>query len=46
MLSKIQLHKPSFNNREIQLVKKCIKSGWVSNQGKFVELFKQKIKKL
>ena len=46
MVSKIQLHKPSFNNREILFVKKCIKSGWVSNQGKFVDLFKQKIKKL
>lgn len=40
---KIQLHKPNFDLREIQLLKDCIKSGWVSNKGKYVNLFKKKI---
>tara|TARA_A100001011_G_C14318675_1_gene849267 strand:+ start:997 stop:2148 length:1152 start_codon:yes stop_codon:yes gene_type:complete len=40
---KIQLHKPNFDLREIQFLKNCIKTGWVSNQGKYVNLFKKRI---
>ena len=45
MLSKIQLHGPSFDFKEIKTMKNCIKSGWVSSQGKFINLFQRKIKK-
>ena len=40
---KIQLHKPNFDLKETQFLKNCIKTGWVSNQGKYVNLFKKKI---
>ena len=44
MTKEIQLHKPSFNNQEIKFLKNSIKSGWVSNRGKFVTDFKRKLK--
>ena len=46
MSSQIQLHEPSFNNKEITILKSCIKSGWVTVKGKYVDIFKSKIKKL
>ncbi len=46
MTKEIQLHKPTFNYLEIKNLKNCIKSGWVSNRGKFVEDFKRKLKLL
>ena len=30
MSSQIQLHEPSFNNKEITILKSCIKSGWLN----------------
>ena len=43
-MTKIQLHSPTFNHKEIYFLESCIKSGWVTNKGKFVDLFKKKLK--
>ncbi len=42
-MKKISLHKPSFTNKELRYLKNCIKSGWVTNKGKFIDLFKKRL---
>jgi len=40
---KIPLSVPSLNGNELQYVKECIETEWVSSAGKYVDLFEQKI---
>ena len=40
------LHEPVLDKNEIEILKKCIKSGFVSTAGKFIEKFEKKIIKL
>ena len=40
---KIPLSVPSLNGNEMQYVKECIDTEWVSSAGKYVDLFEQKI---
>ena len=40
---KIPLSTPSLNGNEMQYVKECIDTEWVSSAGKYVELFERKI---
>jgi perosamine synthetase len=40
---KIPLSVPSLNGNELQYVKECIDTEWVSSAGKYVDLFEQKI---
>ena len=40
---KIPLSIPSLNGNEMQYVKECIDTEWVSSAGKYVDLFEQKI---
>ena len=42
-MSKIPLSVPSLNGNELQYVKECIDTEWVSSAGKYVELFERKI---
>jgi len=42
---KIPLSVPSLNGNELQYVKECIDTEWVSSAGKYVDLFEQKITK-
>ena len=42
-MSKIPLSVPSLNGNELQYVKECIDTEWVSSAGKYVDLFEQKI---
>ena len=42
---KIPLSVPSLNGKELQYVKECIDTEWVSSAGKYVDLFEQKIAK-
>jgi perosamine synthetase len=39
----ISLHEPVFNGNELAYVENCIKSGWVSSVGTYVDLFEQKL---
>jgi perosamine synthetase len=39
----IPLHEPKFEGRERELVDECIRSGWVSSAGKFVDQFERDI---
>ena len=41
----IPLHEPQLNKSEIRNLQACIKSGWISSSGKFLNEFEQKIKK-
>lgn len=41
----IPVNKPSINNSDIKIVNKCIRSGWVSSSGKYINLFEQNFKK-
>jgi perosamine synthetase len=41
---KIPLSVPSLNGNELQYVKECIETEWVSSAGKYVDLFEKKIK--
>ena len=43
---KSNLHEPIFIGDEMQLVKKCIKSGYVSSIGPQVKIFEKKLEKL
>ena len=43
---KAYLHEPIFDKNEIEILKKCINSGYVSTSGNFVEKFEKKITKL
>lgn len=45
-LKSSSLHEPSFNGNEIKYLNKCIKTGYVSSVGKYVNIFENKIKKL
>ena len=40
---KIPLSVPSLNGNEMQYVKECIDTEWISSAGKYVDLFEQKI---
>ena len=40
---KIPLSVPSLNGNELQYVKECIDTEWVSSAGKYVDLFEKKI---
>ena len=42
-MSKIPLSVPSLNGNELQYVKECIDTEWVSSAGKYVELFEKNI---
>ena len=42
-MKKIFLHEPHFLGKEISYIKSCIKSGWVSTSGNFVQEFEKKI---
>lgn len=46
MKKNIGIHEPFFSGNEIKYVSKCIKSGWVSTTGNFLNLFDKKIKKI
>ncbi|WP_312470770.1 LegC family aminotransferase [Neobacillus sp.] len=39
----VPLHEPTFNETEIKYVTECIKSGWVSSVGKYVDEFEKKL---
>ena len=40
--SGIPLHEPSFNGNEEKYVNDCIKSGWVSSVGNYVDEFENR----
>ena len=42
-MSKIPLSVPSLNGNELQYVKECIDTEWVSSAGKYVNLFEKKV---
>ncbi|MGE7999188.1 LegC family aminotransferase [Lysinibacillus sp. NPDC093190] len=37
----VPLHEPTFNNKEIEYVTDCVKSGWVSSVGEYVNRFEE-----
>ncbi len=39
----VALHEPTFGKKELENVTECIKSGWVSSVGEFVEKFEKKL---
>ena len=39
----IGLHEPEFSGHELEYVQDCIRTGWVSSVGKYVDLFEQKL---
>ncbi|AOV08506.1 LegC family aminotransferase [Sporosarcina ureilytica] len=39
----VPLHEPTFNELEIDYVTDCVKSGWVSSVGKYVDRFEQEL---
>jgi len=39
----VSLHEPTFDEMEIDYVTDCIKSGWVSSVGKYVDRFEQEL---
>ncbi|MED4461190.1 LegC family aminotransferase [Metabacillus fastidiosus] len=39
----VALHEPTFNEKEIEYVTDCIKTGWVSSVGKYVNEFEKKL---
>lgn len=41
----VPLHEPEFNGEEETLVTDCIRSGWVSSVGKYVDSFEQEVAK-
>ena len=42
----IGLHEPSFNKKDLDNVKKCVQSTYVSTSGKFIQKFEKKIKEI
>ena len=44
--NKIGLHEPSFNKKDLDNVKKCVQSTFVSTSGKFIQKFEKKIKEI
>lgn len=45
-MKKIGIHEPVFIGNEKKYLLECIRSNWVSNKGKFLNLFEKKIKNL
>ena len=43
--SYIPLHAPIIKGNEFKYVNDCLKTGWVSTAGKYVNLFEEKIQK-
>lgn len=41
----IALHEPNFSIREIEYVENCIKSGWVSSNGEYIDKFENELSK-
>lgn len=39
----VPLHEPTFDETEIEYVTDCVKSGWVSSVGKYVDRFEQEL---
>ena len=39
----IPLHEPTFNEKEIEYVTDCIRTGWVSSVGKYVDAFEKRL---
>ncbi|MDV6376985.1 LegC family aminotransferase [Sporosarcina sp. GW1-11] len=39
----VPLHEPTFNDTEIEYVTDCVKSGWVSSVGKYVDRFEREL---
>ena len=44
-MSKIPLSVPSISGNELNYIKECIDSEWVSSAGKYVDLFEEKMHK-
>ena len=42
----IPIHEPVFIGKEYEYLKACIKDGWVSTSGKFINQFENKISKI
>jgi perosamine synthetase len=40
---KVDLHEPSFSDREKEYVRECLDTGWVSSVGKFVDRFEEQL---
>ncbi len=41
----VSLHEPTFNDTEIEYVKDCVKTGWVSSVGAYVTRFEEELAK-
>lgn len=39
----VPLHEPTFNELEVEYVTDCVRSGWVSSVGKYVDQFEQEL---
>lgn len=42
----VPLHEPTFDEKELEYVTDCVKSGWVSSVGKYVSQFEEDLAKL
>lgn len=42
----LQLHEPEFNEADVELVTDCVRSGWVSSVGKYVDQFERDLEKI
>ena len=40
------LHEPEFNNIELKFTNECLKTGWVSTNGEFINKFRKSLKNL
>ena len=38
----IQVNEPRFSGREIEYVNECLRTGWISSQGRFIDEFENK----
>ena len=38
----IPVNEPLLGNRELEYVSECVRTGWISSAGKFIEEFEQK----
>ena len=45
-IKKIPLSEPAFFGEEIKYIKNCVKSGWITTSGKYLNLFESKVKKI
>lgn len=41
----VPLHEPTFNDKEVEYVTDCIKTGWVSSVGAYVTQFEEELAK-